>query len=77
MLKEIKNSPRLAQFKERHPIGNAIIIIFAIIMIWRGTWGILDTYFFPGSPTLSYIASIAIGILTLYLDNFSIQNLKR
>lgn len=77
MLKEIKNSPQLAQFKERHPIGNAIVIIFAIIMIWRGTWGILDTYFFPGSPTLSYIASIAIGILTLYLDNFSIQNLKR
>lgn len=77
MLKEIKDSPQLAQLKERHPIGNAIVIVFAIIMLWRGAWGILDTYFFPGSPTLSYIASIAIGVLILYLDNFSIHNLKR
>lgn len=77
MLKQIKNSPKLAEFKARHPNGNAIVIIFAIIMLWRGTWGLLDTYFFPGSPTLSYIVSMVIGVLILYLDNFSIQNLKR
>ncbi len=77
MLKEIKDNPKLAQFKARHPNGNAIVIILAIIMLWRGAWGLLDTYLFPGSPTLSYIASIALGGLILYLDDFSIENLKK
>jgi hypothetical protein len=77
MLKKIKDSPKLAELKARHPNGNAIVIIFAIIMLWRGAWGLLDTYFFPGNPTLSYLVSIALGVLILYLDNFSVENLKR
>ena len=77
MLEKIKNSPRLAEFKARHPNGNAVVIVLAIIMLWRGVWGLLDIYLFPGSPNLSYLVSIALGILILYLDNFSIENLKR
>ena len=77
MLKEIKDSPKLAQFKAQHPNANVLVIIFAIIMLWRGVWGLLDTYLFPGSPTLSYLLGIGVGALILYLDNFSIDNLKR
>lgn len=77
MLKTIKDSPKLAELKALHPNGNAIVIVLAIIMFWRGTWGLLDTYLFPGNPTLSYLVSIALGALILYLDNFSIANLKR
>jgi Fuseless len=76
-LKEIKESPKLKEFKNLHPTGNVIVIIISIIMIWRGVWGLLDIYFFPGSPTLSHLASFAIGALILYLDDFRIDNLKR
>jgi hypothetical protein len=47
------------------------------VMLWRGVWGLLDTYLFPGSPTLSYLVCIGLGAAILYLDNFSIDNLKR
>ncbi|NOT11134.1 MAG: hypothetical protein HOP23_04775 [Methylococcaceae bacterium] len=77
MLKQIKDSSRLTQFKTRYPNANAIIIVFAIVMVWRGAWGLLDTYFFPGSPTFSFLSCIAIGALILYLDDFRIENLKR
>lgn len=77
MLKEIKNAPKLTRLKARHPNGNAIVIVLGIIMLWRGAWGLMDTYLFPGSPTLSYFVSIGLGILILYLDDFSIDNLKR
>lgn len=77
MLKQLKNSPRLQEFKALHPIANVIVIIFAIIMLWRGVWGLLDTYFFPGSPTFSFFACIALGAVILYLDDFKIDNLKR
>ncbi|MGR8951756.1 MAG: hypothetical protein ACU83V_05025 [Gammaproteobacteria bacterium] len=77
MLKQIKDSPKLAQFKALHPNLNAVVIVFAIIMLWRGVWGLLDTYLFPGSPVLSYLVGIGLGAVILYLDNFSIENLKR
>jgi hypothetical protein len=77
MLKKIKNVPQLQQFKNDHPIINAIVILLAVVMLWRGIWGILDTYFFPGSPLFSYLVSIGLGALVLYLDDFKIDNLRR
>lgn len=77
MLKEIKNSPKLQELKALHPAANVIVIIFAIIMLWRGVWGLLDTYLFPGSPTFSYLTCIALGAVILYLDDFKIDNLKK
>jgi len=77
MLNQIKDSPKLAQFKARHPNLNALVIVFAIIMLWRGVWGLLDTYLFPGSPIFSYLVGIGLGAVILYLDNFSIDHLKR
>jgi hypothetical protein len=77
MLKKLKQHPQLLELKARHPVGNAVIIILAIIMFWRGMWGLLDTYLFPGSPTLSNLVSVLLGVLILYLDDFHINNLKR
>ncbi|XSG86073.1 MAG: hypothetical protein ACPW60_04965 [Methylohalobius sp. ZOD2] len=77
MLTKIKNNPKLVQFKSEHPNINTLVIVSAIIMLWRGVWGLLDVYLFPGSPTLSYLVSIALGALILYLDGFSLDLLKR
>ena len=77
MLKKIKENQKIAQLKEQHPNANAIVIILAIIMLWRGVWGLLDQYLFPDSPLLSSLVSIALGALILYLDDFSLDNLKR
>ena len=41
---------------------NSLIIVVAIIMLWRGVWGLLDIYLFPDIPTLSYVVSISMGI---------------
>lgn len=77
MLKQIKDSGKIEQLKERYPSVNVIVIILAIIMLWRGIWGLLDTYVFPGSPTFSNLFCIVLGVVILYLDGFSIDNLKR
>lgn len=77
MLKQIKDSPKLKELKSHYPNANVIVIIFAIIMLWRGIWELLDTYLFPGSPTFSSLTCIALGVIILYLDDFKIDNLKR
>lgn len=77
MLKEIKDNAKTAELKVRYPLINVVIVIVAIIMLWRGVWGLLNTFLFPGSPVFSYLASVALGVLILYLDDFKIEYLKR
>lgn len=48
---------------------NYIVIAVGIVMIWRGIWGLLDTYLTPSNPTLSFIISIIIGLIILLLNN--------
>ncbi len=67
----------VARLKSEHPTANAIVVIFAIIMIWRGVWELLNLYLFPGSPTFSNLLSLALGALILHFDDFSLKDLKR
>lgn len=67
----------VARLKNEHPTLNAIVVIFAIIMLWRGVWELLNIYLFPGSPTFSNLLSIALGALILHFDDFSLKDLKR
>ncbi len=76
MFDKINQHPTLMQLKTKYPSLNTLVIIFAIIMVWRGVWGLLDTFLFPGWPVISYIVSILLGALLLYLDNFSLDDLK-
>ena len=55
---------------------HTILIVVAVVMIRRGTWGILDKILFPNHEIVSYIVSFAIGILILYIDDEKIDELK-
>ncbi len=76
MLIKLKEKLPLAKLKQ-YPSINAIVILIAMIMLWRGVWGLLDIYLFPGVPTFSYLFSISLGILILYLDDFNLSDLKK
>jgi Fuseless len=67
----------VTRLKQEYPTANAIVVIFAIIMLWRGVWELLNLYLFPNSPTFSNLFSLALGALILHLDNFSLKDLKR
>lgn len=50
----------------------ALVIVAAIVCIWRGLWGLQDIYLFPNNPALSLMVSIiiGIGILLVFRKNF-------
>jgi uncharacterized membrane protein len=52
--------------KKIKEVGRTIIIAFAIILFWRGIWGLMDVFLFPKNQLLSYIISIIVGIYILY-----------
>jgi hypothetical protein len=48
----------------------AVVIAFAVIAFWRGVWGLLDIYLFPGKIELSLWASVVLGIAILAATHY-------
>ncbi|MCF7834835.1 hypothetical protein K9M48_02145 [Candidatus Gracilibacteria bacterium] len=47
----------------------------AVVMIWRGCWGLLDMYLLPNHYTLSLIIGLILGIFLLFVDNEKLDEL--
>jgi len=60
---------KISKMKSRHQIIFAIVIAFAVISFWRGVWGLMDEYLFPGNYELSLWASVITGIAILALTH--------
>lgn len=67
---------RYRRFKKKHKVLHILLVAFAVVMFWRGAWGILDAYFFPGNHLLSYLFSIIIAFIILYFDDFHLKELE-
>lgn len=65
----------MRKWEKKHPVLNTIIVLFAVVFIWRGIWSTLDLYFFPNNPLLSYVLSAVIGFLILILDDFELDEI--
>lgn len=37
----------------------------ALILLWRGSWHLLDLYLFPNDPVLSNWSSLGLGVIAL------------
>lgn len=59
--------------KRHYPNAVTIYTLFGIILAWCGTWGlILDI---PVNPFWRSLATIAIGFILLYIDDFKLDEL--
>jgi len=52
-----------------------IILGFAIVAFWRGVWGLMDLYLFPGNHVLSLWVSVFLGVFILYITKNLINRL--
>ena len=52
-----------------HPVFHSILIGTAVVLFWRGMWGVLDLYLFPENEALSFITSILLGMLILLIHD--------
>ena len=66
---------KISKLKTHHQIIFAIIIATAVILFWRGVWGILDLFLLPNNPLWSYSISIALGLGILALTGYITKEL--
>lgn len=50
---------------KKNSLVHVILIAVAVVLFWRGTWGLMDLYVFPGNELLSYIVSLVLGLVIL------------
>jgi hypothetical protein len=50
-------------FKWYQNIWLWIIINISIVFLWRGTWGLIDIFFYPDNLQKSYAYSVALGVI--------------
>lgn len=66
---------KFIELKKHHQLGFSLIVMSALICLWRGIWGLLDLYLLPSAPTLSYIVSFVIGVVVITITHYTIDKL--
>lgn len=59
---KIKVSMNLKKAKRPAPLSS-MLVAGAVIMFWRGVWGLMDVYLFPNNLPLSYAISLIVSLL--------------
>lgn len=54
-----------------------LIDFVGILILWRGTWGLLDLFIFPNNQLYSYLTSIVLGIILIAIDGDGLNDLDR
>ena len=67
---------KIKSLRKRRTNINILITTMAVVMIWRGVWGIMDIYLFPDQPFLSYLFSLLLGTFLLFVDNEELDELE-
>lgn len=55
---------------------NTILELLGAIAIWWGIWGILDLFVFPHNEFWSYLISILLGFLIIFIVGGELDDLK-
>lgn len=63
------------KLKSHHQVIFSIIIGLAVVFFWRGAWGIMDVYIFPGHYELSSWVSLKLGIFILASTHYLTKKL--
>lgn len=65
------------RLKNKFPNINSILAVVGVVLIWRCVWSLMDYYFLPGNPVVSYIIGGVIGVIILLLDDLKLDELGK
>ena len=57
---------KIRELQKKHQFLYSLLIGVGIIAAWRGAWGLLDLYLFPGNELLSFGTSFVVGVFIIY-----------
>lgn len=76
-MKKVKKVFKGISFQLDELFFRNLTIILASVLIWRGSWNLLDKFLFPDSPLLSSFFSIIFGIFLLFIFDSEVESESR
>lgn len=67
---------KFSNLKTNHQLFFSILVFFGIVSLWRGIWGLLDTYLFPNNLSVSFILSTVLGMIIIAVTHYSVDKLS-
>jgi len=58
--------PKLRTKTKKSSYIRVLWIAVAVVLVWRGAWGLMDLYIFPDHLLASYIISLVLGLIVLF-----------
>lgn len=55
----------ILQREKKRGIGEALLIDLSAILLWRGSWTLLDMFLFPDNSVVSAVISITLGLILM------------
>jgi len=52
--------------KRKTSLPKILVVGTAVVLFWRGAWGLMDLYIFPDNPVMSYAVSLTAGLGILF-----------
>lgn len=66
---------KIRKILDKDKTTRIIIDFFAIVIMWRGIWGLMDIFIFPHNELYSSLVSIAVGFVLIISDGKGIKEL--
>jgi hypothetical protein len=63
-----------------HYLAKNVLIVIALVLIWRGIWYVLDGldyWLYGGSHMLTSIGGIVLGLIILYLPDKDLKEIEK
>lgn len=67
---------KIRKFLKKRDRLSTILELLAAVAIWWGIWGILDLFVFPQNEFWSYIISIFLGFLIIFIVGGELDEIK-
>ena len=66
----------IRKFLKKRSRLSTLLELLGAIAIWWGIWGIMDLFVFPQNEFLSYLISILLGFLIIFIVGGELDDLK-
>jgi hypothetical protein len=66
----------IRKFLKKRDRLSIILELLAAVAIWWGIWGILDLFVFPQNEFWSYLISIVLGFLIIFIVGGELDEIK-
>ena len=59
-----------------HQMSFLFVVFLGTVMVWRGIYNLMNSYWFPARPLISNISGIIIGLMIVASTHYAVRKVR-